>query len=102
MNFMEPYFISRIEDKNGVVIELFTNSPKEILSEDKNVVMVASSGRYKQGSGSRLRWKYRMNNEIAGKTALPKTIQTVGLLVLSLTLLLAFDGADNRAVDFET
>ena len=47
--YMEPYFISRIEDKNGVVIESFTNSPKEILSEDKNVVMEASSGRYKQG-----------------------------------------------------
>ena len=100
--YMEPYFVSRIEDKNGVVIETFTNSPKEILSEDKNIVMVKLlQGVINRGSGSRLRWKYKMNNEIAGKTGTTQNhsdgwfIGCVPDLVTGV-----WTGADNRAVRF--
>ena len=100
--YMEPYFVSRIEDKNGVVIETFTNSPKEILSEDKNVVMVKLlQGVINRGSGSRLRWKYKMNNEIAGKTGTTQNHSDgwfIGFIPDLVTGV--WTGADNRAVRF--
>ena len=100
--YMEPYFISRIEDKNGVVIESFTNSPKEILSEDKNVVMVKLlQGVINRGSGSRLRWKYRMNNEIAGKTGTTQNHSDGWFIGFVPDLVTGvWTGADNRAVRF--
>ncbi len=100
--YMEPYFISRIEDKNGVVVESFTNSPKEILSEDKNIVMVKLlQGVINRGSGSRLRWKYRMNNEIAGKTGTTQNHSDGWFIGFVPDLVTGvWTGADNRAVRF--
>ena len=100
--YMEPYFVSRIEDKNGVVIETFTNSPKEILSEDKNIVMVKLlQGVINRGSGSRLRWKYKMNNEIAGKTGTTQNHSDGWFIGFVPDLVTGvWTGADNRAVRF--
>ena len=100
--YMEPFFVSRIEDKNGVVIETFTNSPKEILSEDKNIVMVKLlQGVINRGSGSRLRWKYKMNNEIAGKTGTTQNHSDGWFIGFVPDLVTGvWTGADNRAVRF--
>jgi len=65
----EPIFITKIEDKNGIVIANFNSVSREILSEEKNYIMIKLlQGVVNMGSGNRLKWKYKLNNEIAGKT----------------------------------
>ncbi len=100
--YVEPIFVSRIEDKNGVVLESFSSSPKEILSEEKNYIMVKLlQGVINQGSGGRLRWKYGFTNEIAGKTGTTQNHADgwfIGFVPELATGV--WTGADNRSVRF--
>ena len=65
----EPIFITKIEDKNGIVIASFTSNSREVLNEEKNYIMIKLlQGVVNIGSGNRLQWKYKLKNEIAGKT----------------------------------
>ena len=100
--FMNPYFVSRIEDKNGIVLENFSNSPKEILSEEKNLIMVKLlQGVVNKGSGNRLRWKYNLQNEIAGKTGTTQNHSDGWFIGFVPNLVTGvWTGADNRAVRF--
>ncbi|QXP63484.1 penicillin-binding protein 1A [Polaribacter sp. HaHaR_3_91] len=75
-----PMILTRIEDKNGTVLEEFTPETKEVLSEESAyVVLDLLKGVTQSGSGVRLRlpWKkadyitghpYKFTNPIAGKT----------------------------------
>ncbi|MDN3620899.1 transglycosylase domain-containing protein [Polaribacter undariae] len=75
-----PMILTRIEDKNGTVLEEFTPETKEVLSEESAyVVLDLLKGVTQSGSGVRLRltWKradyitgnpYGFKNPIAGKT----------------------------------
>lgn len=77
---VEPIMISRIEDKNGTVLEEFTPQTKEVMSEESAYVVIdLLKGVTESGSGVRLRlpWKrpgyvtghpYKFTNPIAGKT----------------------------------
>lgn len=77
---VEPIMISRIEDKNGTVLEEFTPQTKEVMSEESAYVIIdLLKGVTESGSGVRLRlpWKkpgyvtghpYKFTNPIAGKT----------------------------------
>ena len=65
----EPIFITKIEDKNGTIIANFSSNSNEVLSNEKNYIMVKLlQGVVEIGSGNRLKWKYKLTNEIAGKT----------------------------------
>ena len=100
--YVEPFFISRIEDKNGVVLENFSSNPVEVLSEEKNYIMVKLlEGVVNQGSGARLRWHYNFNNAIAGKTGTTQNHSDgwfVGFVPNLVTGV--WTGADNRSVRF--
>ncbi|WP_343328243.1 penicillin-binding protein 1A [Polaribacter staleyi] len=75
-----PMILTRIEDKNGTVLQEFTPETKEVLSEESAyVVLDLLKGVTQSGSGVRLRlpWKkadyitghpYKFTNPIAGKT----------------------------------
>jgi len=75
-----PMILTRIEDKNGTVLQEFTPETKEVLSEESSyVVLDLLKGVTESGSGVRLRlpWKkagyitghpYKFTNPIAGKT----------------------------------
>ncbi|MGY0408151.1 MAG: penicillin-binding protein 1A [Polaribacter sp.] len=76
-----PMIITRIEDKNGTVLEEFTPKTKEVLSEESAyVVLDLLKGVTQSGSGVRLRtnyttypkivtgFPYKFTNPIAGKT----------------------------------
>jgi len=77
---VSPMIITRIEDKNGTVLEEFTPKTEEVLSEESAyVVLNLLEGVTLFGSGARLRspWKkpayvtghpYKFENAIAGKT----------------------------------
>ncbi len=69
--YKEPIFITRIEDKNGNVIENFTTTQKqkEAVNEETAYLMInLMQGVVKYGTGIRLRYRYNLTNPIAGKT----------------------------------
>ncbi|KGL62153.1 penicillin-binding protein 1A [Polaribacter sp. Hel1_85] len=77
---VSPMILTRIEDKNGTVLQEFIPETKEVLSEESAyVVLDLLKGVTQSGSGVRLRlpWKkasyitghpYKFTNPIAGKT----------------------------------
>lgn len=65
----EPTYILRIEDKNGNVV--YTHTPKVVQAMDAQTAYVMTymlKGVIEDGTGSRLRYKYGLNNPIGGKT----------------------------------
>ena len=100
--YIEPHFVSRIEDRNGVVLEQFTSPPKEVLSEEKNYIMIKLlEGVINNGSGARLNWKYGFKNQIAGKTGTTQNHSDGWFIGFVPDLVTGvWTGADNRAVRF--
>lgn len=67
--YIQPTFITRIEDKNGKVLEEFFPTTDEVFSEEKAYAMIQlMRGVVDRGTGSRLRSRHNLRNEIAGKT----------------------------------
>lgn len=65
----EPTYLLRIEDKNGNV--LYENKPRvaQVMNEQTAYVMTYMlKGVIEDGTGSRMRYKYGLNNPIGGKT----------------------------------
>lgn len=65
----EPTYILRIEDKNGNVV--YTHTPKIVQAMDAQSAYVMTymlKGVIEDGTGSRLRYKYGLDNPIGGKT----------------------------------
>jgi len=67
--YVEPIFVTRIEDKNGNIISTFKPKKREVISEGTAYRMVSLMRGVVDGGTSRsLRYKYKFTNEIAGKT----------------------------------
>ncbi|MDR0364357.1 MAG: transglycosylase domain-containing protein [Bacteroidales bacterium] len=67
--YIEPLFITRIEDKYGNVLEHFTSERHEAMSEETAYTMLRTmQGVVESGTSIRLRYKYQLLNPIAGKT----------------------------------
>jgi penicillin-binding protein 1A len=67
--FVKPYFVTRIEDKFGNVIQSFAPETNEAVDEITAYLMLnLMQGVVESGTGIRLKYKYGFRNEIAGKT----------------------------------
>ncbi len=67
--WVEPTFITRIEDKNGNVIEDFMPRSVEAISKETAYLTInLMKGVVDHGTGSRLRFRYGLTAPIAGKT----------------------------------
>lgn len=68
--YVEPIYMTRIEDKNGNVIAHFSPKRNEAMNEHTAYLMLElMKGVVKHGTGRRLAWaKYNLTNPIAGKT----------------------------------
>jgi penicillin-binding protein 1A len=65
----EPIFISRIEDKNGNVLQTFQSESKQIISEvDAYTMYKMMQGVLDFGTGGSMRWKYNIASDMGGKT----------------------------------
>jgi penicillin-binding protein 1A len=65
----EPYFITRIEDKNGILIKSFEMKQKEIISANTAYKMVKMMrGVVDFGTAKRIRYRYNIKADIGGKT----------------------------------
>ena len=67
--YIEPIFVTRIEDKNGNVLETFKPKTNEAISESTAYLKISLlRGVVESGTGARLRSTYKLMNPIAGKT----------------------------------
>ena len=70
--YVEPIFVTRIEDNKGMVLERFSPHRSEALDEQTAYMMIElMKGVVQSGTGVRLNYKYHLNNystAIAGKT----------------------------------
>ncbi len=68
-NHIEPIGIIRIEDKAGNILADFAPQPQKVLSDEHAFLIVELlKGVVNQGTGQRLRFRYKFDNEIGGKT----------------------------------
>lgn len=67
--YIEPIFITRIEDKNGNVLQSFIPKQQEAMNEETAYLMIdLMRGVVESGTGVRLRYRFGINAPIAGKT----------------------------------
>ena len=67
--YIEPSFITRIEDQNGNLIEAFVPHREEAVNENTAWLMLElMKGVVLEGTGRRLRLRYGFEHPIAGKT----------------------------------
>jgi len=67
--YTQPIFVTKIEDKYGNVISTFVPKRNEAISEETAFLMVnLMENVVNRGTSVRLRYKYKMYNELAGKT----------------------------------
>ena len=102
--FVEPIFVTRIEDSNGNVLGEFNNKKREAVSEYTAYLMAnLMQGVVNSGTGVRLRVKYGLRGEIAGKTGTTND-QSDGWFIGYTPSLTAgvWVGAEDRQVHFES
>jgi len=67
--YIQPIFITKIEDKNGNILKTFIPEKHEAMSEETAYLMIElMKGVVESGTGARLRGKYGLTSQIAGKT----------------------------------
>ena len=102
--YVSPIFVTRIEDSNGNVLGEFNNPKREAISEYTAFLMAnLMQGVVNSGTGIRLRAKYGLKGEIAGKTGTTND-QSDGWFIGYTPSLTAgvWVGAEDRQVHFES
>ena len=110
----EPIFVTRIEDKNGVVLEDFHPKTQEAMSQETADLMVRMlqgvvDGVYSpaagvtRGTGVRLRFKYGFENEMGGKTGTTQNQSDGYFMGITPNLVTGvWSGCEDRAAHFRT
>jgi penicillin-binding protein 1A len=102
--YIQPTFITRIEDKNGKVLEEFIPKIDEVFNEEKAYAMIQlMMGVVDGGTGSRLRFRHHLKNQIAGKTG--TTQHNADGWFMGLTPELAagvWTGGEDRSIHFNS
>jgi len=102
--YIQPTFITRIEDKNGKVLEEFFPTSDEVLSEQHAYAMIQlMRGVVDGGTGTRLRSRYNLRNEIAGKTGTTQNNADGWFMGLTPDLVAGcWVGGEERSVHFNS
>lgn len=102
--YVKPMFITRIEDKNGNVIERFFPQESEAMDEITAYKMVELlKGVVQSGTGIRLKYKYKFNNPIAGKTGTTQNQSDGYFMGLTPDLTTGvWVGGEDRSIHFRT
>jgi penicillin-binding protein 1A len=102
--YIRPVMITRIEDKYGNVIEAFVAEKQEAMSEETAYLMLdLMKGVVQSGTGIRLRFKYQLNNPIAGKTGTTQNQSDGWFMGITPDLSTGvWVGAEDRSVHFRT
>jgi penicillin-binding protein 1A len=110
----EPIFVTRIEDKNGVILEEFTPKTQEAMSKETADLMVRMlqgvvDGVYSPaanktiGTGVRLRYRYGFKNEMGGKTGTTQNQSDGYFMGITPNLVTGvWTGCEDRAAHFRS
>jgi penicillin-binding protein 1A len=110
----EPIFITRIEDKNGKILEEFTPKTQTAMSKETAGLMVRMlqgvvDGVYSpaadknSGTAGRLRYRYGFKNEIGGKTGTTQNQSDGWFMGITPNLVTGvWTGCDDRAAHFRS
>jgi len=104
--YTKPYFITRIEDKHGNLIQEFPPRTREVLSEETAYLMVymLMGGIDEEGGTSRgLSMAVKLDNEIGGKTGTTQNASDGWYVGLTKDLVSGvWVGGDDRSIHFKT
>jgi penicillin-binding protein 1A len=102
--WIQPTFVTRIEDKNGKVLADFVPSTEEVMSEEKAYVMIQlMKGVVQMGTGTRLRTRFKLNQPTAGKTGTTQNNSDGWFMGITPDLVSGcWVGGEDRAVHFNT
>lgn len=101
--WIQPTFVTRIEDKNGKVLADFVPRTQEVMNEEKAyVVLQLMKGVVQIGTGVRLRYRYKLTMPIAGKTGTTQNNSDGWFMGITPDLVSGcWVGAEDRSVHFD-
>jgi len=101
--WVQPTFVTRIEDKNGRVLDLVKPQTSEALSQqDAYVMLDMMKDVVVHGTGTRIRFRYKLMNPIAGKTGTTQNCSDGWFIGITPDLVSGcWAGFEDRAVHFE-
>lgn len=99
---VQPLFISKIEDKNGILLKNFVPVQREIINANTAFKMVKlMQGVVDNGTARRLRFRYGFKSDIAGKTGTTNNQADAWFIGYTPQLLAgAWVGCDDRYLRF--
>jgi penicillin-binding protein 1A len=102
--YVSPMFVTRIEDNQGNVLSEFTSRKREAISEQTAYLMVnLMQGVVNGGTAGRLRGKYQLKGQIAGKTGTTNDSADGWFIGYTPTLTAGiWCGAEDRQVHFQS
>ena len=102
--YITPLFVTRIEDRQGNVLSEFTNKKREAIGEGTAYLMVnLMQGVVQAGTANRLRSRYGLMGEIAGKTGTTNDNSDGWFIGYTPTLVAGiWTGAEDRQVHFQS
>jgi penicillin-binding protein 1A len=98
-----PIYVTRIEDKHGNLLATFISETSESISEETAYLMLnLMQGVTEYGTAARLRYRYNMTAEIAGKTGTTNNNSDGWFIGITPKLVAGgWVGADDRDVHFD-
>ena len=102
--YIKPQLILRIEDKQGKVIRDYTPKTREVVNENVAYTIIdLKKGVVDRGSGARLRNRYNITSEVAGKTGTTNENSDGWFMGLTPNLVTGvWVGAEDRFAHFES
>ena len=102
--YIQPIFVTRIEDKNGNILRGFVPRQEEAMSAETAYQMITlMKGVVESGTGIRLRYRYKLMNPIAGKTGTTQNNSDGWFMGLTPDLVTGvWVGAEDRSVHFRS
>ena len=103
--YTKPYFISRIEDENGNIIQQFIPETKEALNEETAYIMLnmLKGTTEPGGTAQSLEYFLLQDNDIGGKTGTTQNASDGWFMGVTKDLVAgAWVGGDNRAIRFKS
>ena len=104
-NYTKPFYISRIEDQNGNVLQQFVPEPKEALNEETAYLMLhmlKGAVDERGGSARALDQKLLYQNDLGAKTGTTQNASDGWFIGVTHDLVAgAWVGGDNRSIHFK-
>lgn len=102
---ISAFTINRIEDTHGTVLyeHSIPKSTRVISNETSELMITMMKSVVDKGTGSRIRWKYNLDNDLAGKTGTTQS-NTDGWFASTLPdlVMISWVGADNPSFRFRS